>query len=35
MPERGITKVVKPYNGEPTEKIRFIVAEREWYREVL
>lgn len=27
MPEKGITKVVKPYNGEPTEKIRFIVAE--------
>ena len=27
MPEKGITKVVKPYNGEPAEKIRFIVAE--------
>ncbi len=27
MLEKGITKVVKPYNGEPAEKIRFIVAE--------
>ena len=27
IPERGITKVEKMYNGEPTEKCRFIVTE--------
>lgn len=27
LPERGITKVEKVYNGEPTEKCRFIVTE--------
>jgi hypothetical protein len=27
LPERGITKVEKMYNGEPTEKCRFIVID--------
>jgi hypothetical protein len=27
VPERGIAKVVKMYNGEPTEKCRFFVID--------
>ena len=27
VPERGMTKVEKMYNGEPTEKCRFIVTD--------
>ena len=27
LPERGMTKVEKMYNGEPTEKCRFIVID--------